>query len=139
VALPDGSTALLDAGAAIALNFEHGQRDIQLLAGEIYVVAQPRQPGMSALRVMTDDGNATALGTRFAVQTAAAGTTVTVYEHQVALDCLTCLPEQSLTLSPGESAQTGQGRLQRVTTPAQPAPIWSQGLARFENRPLSEV
>lgn len=139
VTLPDGSTAVLDAGAAIALDFSNGQRDIKLLAGRTYVVAQPRLAGMAPLRVVTGEGNATALGTRFTVQKTPGGMTLTVYEHQVALNCLACAPEQSLTLSPGESAQATAGSLRRLSDSAGPAPLWSQGLASFDNAPLADV
>lgn len=140
VTLPDGSTAVLDAGAAIALDFEKGQRDIKLLAGRAYIASRPRLADMAPLRVITNDGNATALGTRFSVETSKTlGTTVSVYEHRVLLNCLACQPEQSLTLSPGESARAGRGNLTRLSTTPEAAPMWMDGLARFNNARLSDV
>lgn len=139
VALPDGSTAILDAESAIALTFNAGQRTLELLQGKVYIQARARQPGQAALQVVTRHATATALGTRFSVQTTGHDTRVTVYEHEVAVDCLSCQPLRQVILSPGQRVDIEQGELSQTAAPAGPAPTWSQGLARFDDIPLTQA
>ncbi|MFQ1062206.1 FecR family protein [Bordetella trematum] len=139
VALPDGSTAILDAESAIALTFNAGQRTLELLQGKVYIQARARQPGQAALQVITRHATATALGTRFSVQTGGDGTGVTVYEHEVAVDCLSCQPLRRVIVSPGQRVRIDDGRLSQADAPAGPAPAWSQGLASFDDMPLAQA
>jgi len=139
IPLPDGSTAVLDADSAIALDFTHGRRDIELLAGRVYIVAKPRSDVLGPFTVRTPTAQATALGTRFSVALRDDTTTVTVYEHQVNMRCSTCRVSQSLVLSPGESARTEPTLLRRSSTPEETVPSWAKGLLHFDDTPLPRV
>lgn len=139
VALPDGSIATLDAGSALRIDYAAGRRDIVLLRGRALFEVRPRRPGEAAFRVRTDQGTATALGTRFDVTRAASGMRVQVYEHDVAILCTVCRPAQAMTLSAGEAAHLQDGSWQRDAGAATPAPAWSQGLLRLDDVSLPQA
>ena len=83
VVLADGSQVQLNSNSALDVKFDDQQRVIELLKGEMWVeVAKDAQ---RPFVVRTDQGTATALGTRFLVQRAVDGSTVvTVIESTVA-------------------------------------------------------
>ncbi len=84
VALTDGSQVQLNSNSALDVKFDGHQRVIELLQGEMWVeVAKDAQ---RPFVVHTDQGTATALGTRFLVRKAEDGATVvTVIESTVAV------------------------------------------------------
>lgn len=139
IALPDGSTAVLDAHSAIAIDFGPGKREVRLLAGQALFNAAPRAPDGPAFSVGTPDASATALGTRYAVSRGPDGTQVTVYQHRVAVQCLACADGQSLILDPGQSATMSAAGLAVGDAPRESAPDWSQGLLAFNNAPLADA
>lgn len=139
VALPDGSTAVLDAHSAIAIDFSPGKRDVRLLAGQALFNAAPRGADGPAFSVATPDASATALGTRYSVARGADGTRVTVYQHRVAVECLACADGQSLILDPGQSAVVSAAALTPGDGPKENAPDWSQGLLAFNNASLPDA
>ncbi|MCF5066154.1 DUF4880 domain-containing protein, partial [Pseudomonas syringae] len=74
IALDDGSQLQLNSNSAVDVKFDGQQRVIELLQGELWVdVAKDAQ---RPFVVRTDQGTATALGTRYLVKRAPDGTTV---------------------------------------------------------------
>ncbi|MDD2056693.1 FecR domain-containing protein [Pseudomonas sp. GD03860] len=63
--LEDGSRITLYGNSAVDLNFDNGQRRVELQRGQVLVDVAP-DPGRPFV-VVTDDGSFTALGTRFVV------------------------------------------------------------------------
>ncbi|NMU93837.1 DUF4880 domain-containing protein, partial [Achromobacter ruhlandii] len=112
VALPDGSRAILDAHSAIAVDFGPGKREVRLLSGQALFEASPRGADGPAFTVVTANASATALGTRYTVARDADATRITVYTHQVAVQCLACAdappripqPRQRLAVTPARLA-----------------------------------
>ncbi|MGB3435699.1 FecR family protein [Achromobacter sp.] len=140
VVLPDGSSATLDADSAIAIDFAPGKREVRLLAGRALFTAAARAPDGADFTVVTPDASAAALGTRYSVAREADGTHVKVYEHRVAVQCLTCQDGQSLALDAGQGAAvSATGILRLAAAPPEPAPDWSQGLLAFNNVALPEA
>ncbi len=139
VALPDGSSATLDADSAIAIDFAPGKREVRLLAGRALFTVAPRAPGGPDFTVVTPDASATALGTRYSVAREADGSRVVVYEHRVAVQCLTCQDGQSLTLDAGQGAAVSATGILRLAAAQEPAPDWSQGLLAFNDVALPEA
>jgi len=139
VALPDGSSATLDADSAIAIDFAPGKREVRLLAGRALFAAAPRAPGGPDFTVVTPDASAAALGTRYVVAREADGTRVAVYEHRVAVHCLACQDDTALVLDAGQEAAVSATGITRLAASPEPAPDWSQGLLAFNNVALPEA
>ena len=139
VALPDGSSATLDADSAIAIDFAPGKREVRLLAGRALFAAAPRAPGGPDFTVVTPDASAAALGTRYVVAREADGTRVAVYEHRVAVHCLVCQDDAALVLDAGQEAAVSATGIARLATAQEPAPDWSQGLLAFNNVALPQA
>ncbi|CAB3717621.1 Protein FecR [Achromobacter deleyi] len=139
VALPDGSTAVLDAHSAIAVDFGPDKREVRLLAGQALFNAAPRVADGPAFTVATPDASASALGTRYTVAREPAGTRITVYQHRVAVQCLACADGQSLILDPGQEATVSPAGILRGDAPKENAPGWSQGLLAFNNALLPDA
>ncbi|MBC9903399.1 FecR family protein [Achromobacter xylosoxidans] len=139
VALPDGSSATLDADSAIAIDFAPGKREVRLLAGRALFAAAPRAPGGPDFTVVTPDASAAALGTRYVVAREADGTRVAVYEHRVAVHCLVCQGDAVLVLDAGQEAAVSATGIARLATAQEPAPDWSQGLLAFNNVALPQA
>ena len=139
VALPDGSRAILDAHSAIAVDFGPGKREVRLLSGQALFEATPRGADGPAFTVVTADASATALGTRYSVARDADATRVTVYQHQVAVQCLACADGQLQTLEPGQRITVSAGGMIRDPAPRETAPAWSQGLLAFNDTALPDA
>lgn len=139
VALPDGSRAILDAHSAIAVDFGPGKREVRLLSGQALFEATPRGADGPAFTVVTADASATALGTRYSVARDAEATRVTVYQHQVAVQCLACADGQLQTLEPGQRITVSASGMVRDPAPRETAPAWSQGLLAFNDTALPDA
>ncbi|WP_144657981.1 FecR family protein [Achromobacter dolens] len=139
VALPDGSRAILDAHSAIAVDFGPDRREVRLLAGQALFEAAPRGAAGPAFIVVTADASATALGTRYAVARDRDATRVTVYTHQVAVQCLACADRQPQTLDAGQRIAVSAEGMVQDAAPHETAPAWSQGMLAFNNTALPEA
>ncbi|WP_339532333.1 FecR family protein [Pseudomonas mucidolens] len=136
VLLADGSQLQLNSNSALDVKFDGHQREIELLQGEMWVeVAKDAQ---RPFVVRTDQGTATALGTRFLVQRVADGSTrVTVIESSVAAKGN---HSDGVKVTAGNMSVLRDGRAQ----PAQPVgnrdpAAWTRGLLTVDDQPLSEV
>lgn len=134
--LSDGSHLQLNSHSALDVKFDGQQRVIELLAGELWVevAKDARRPFV----VRTDQGTATALGTRYLVKREADGSTVvSVLESVVAAQ-----PNagQAVNVAAGEQTILREGRVQppRPFGNAHPDD-WTRGLLKVDDRPLSEV
>lgn len=139
VALPDGSRAILDAHSAIALDFGPDRREVRLLAGRALFEAAPRSADGPAFTVVTADATATALGTRYTVARDSDTTRITVYTHQVVVQCLACADRQPQTLDAGQRMRVSANGIDRDPATPETAPAWSQGLLAFNDTALPDA
>lgn len=136
VALSDGSHIQLNSGSALDVKFDGQQRVIELLAGEMWVdvAKDAKRPFV----VRTDQGTATALGTRYLVKREADGSTVvSVLESVVAAK-----PDggETVNVAAGQRTVLRNGRVQTPQPIGNANPdAWTRGLLKVDDRPLSEV
>lgn len=136
VALSDGSHIQLNSHSALDVKFDAQQRVIELLAGEMWVdvAKDAKRPFV----VRTDQGTATALGTRYLVKREADGSTViSVLESVVAAK-----PDGGdlVKVAAGETTTLRDGRVQAPQPIGNSNPdAWTRGLLKVDDRPLSEV
>ena len=136
IALEDGSQLQLNSNSAVDVKFDGHQRVIELLQGELWVdVAKDAQ---RPFVVRTDQGTATALGTRYLVRRAPDGTTVvTVIESTVAVKGDS---SEGVKVTAGQRSILDHGRAQppQATDDTDPD-AWTRGLLKVNDQPLSEV
>lgn len=136
IALEDGSQLQLNSNSAVDVKFDGHQRVIELLQGELWVdVAKDAQ---RPFVVRTDQGTATALGTRYLVKRAEDGTTlVTVIESSVAVKGQA---PDAVNVAAGQRAILDHGRAQPAQTIGNSDPdAWTRGLLKVNDQPLSDV
>ena len=136
IALEDGSQLQLNSNSAVDVKFDGHQRVIELLQGELWVdVAKDAQ---RPFVVRTDQGTATALGTRYLVKRAPDGTTVvTVIESTVAVKGEV---EEGVKVIAGQRSVLDHGRAMPAQAIGNADPdAWTRGLLKVNDQPLSEV
>lgn len=136
VALPDGSRAVLNTDTALRLRFDGSRRRVEILRGEAYfeVAPMPTRPFVATGETL----EATALGTRFAMQLShgGRGPEVAVEEGRVAVRSR----EAQVELKAGDEATLGSdGRLVLSRPDVAEQVAWKDGKLVFSDRPLSEV
>lgn len=136
ILLADGSHVQLDSQSALDIRFDGHQRVVELLQGEMWVeVAKDAQ---RPFVVKTDQGTATALGTRYLVKRNDDGaTTVTVIESVVAVQGKGA---DVVKVRAGEKTLMRDGKV----LPSQPIgnddpAAWTRGVLKVNDRPLGEV
>lgn len=134
--LPDGSTAEMNSGTAIAIHYSSSERRLRLLKGEAVftVSADAQRPFV----VEANGGEATALGTVYAVRDDEKGATVTVVESHVAI---AALPEgQNVRLGPDQRVSYQNGMMSAVqSVDAQSETAWRRHKLIFVDKPLGDV
>lgn len=134
--LPDGSTAEMNSGTAIAIHYSSSERRLRLLKGEAVftVSADAQRPFV----VEANGGEATALGTVYAVRDDEKGATVTVVESHVAI---AALPEgQNVRLGPDQRVSYQNGTMSAVkSVDAQSETAWRRHKLIFVDKPLGDV
>ncbi|OAI11231.1 hypothetical protein A1507_03265 [Methylomonas koyamae] len=138
LALPDGSTAILDSGSALNLAFSADWRRLQLLSGEIYIETAPDQSGRQRPFVVdTEDGRVRALGTRFSVSQQQGGSRVAVFADAVEIQpAHGSVPKQ--VLRAGQQTAFSANRIETVQSNPLDRPAWTQGVLIADDMPLGE-
>lgn len=146
VVLPDQTVIVLNTRSAVDLEFDAERRAIRLRAGEVHIHTSHANPDeRRPFVVLTAEGSLRALGTRFIVRQADAGTDLTVIESavlarpqhcSVAPDAA-CIDERLVTANHSlRLAADGVGNI----LPARPeADAWKDGMLVVENMALEEV
>ena len=136
IALADGSQLQLNSNSAVDVRFDGHQRVVELLQGELWVdvAKDARRPFV----VRTDQGTATALGTRYLVKRAPDGTTVvTVIESTVAVKGET---SEGVKVMAGQRSILDHGRAEPPQAIDDTDPdAWTRGLLKVNDQPLSDV
>jgi transmembrane sensor len=133
--LADGSTVLLDADSAIAVDLGAKERRVELIRGTAFFSVIP---GQTPFSVAARNGEARVLGTRFEV--AAEDREVSVTLDSGSVEVALRDGAGSLVLKPGESVAYGTGGLgsaQAVDLAETTA--WRQGRYIFTNARLADV
>lgn len=136
IVLEDGSQLQLNSNSAVDVKFDGHQRVIDLLQGELWVeVAKDAQ---RPFVVRTDQGTATALGTRYLVKRAEDGTTVvTVIESTVAVKGTT---RDGVKVTAGQRSVLDHGHAQAPQPVGNSDPdAWTRGLLKVNDQPLADV
>lgn len=135
VTLPDGSTAHLAAGSALALDFDGNQRKLSLLRGEALFEVEP-DPSRP-FSVTAGGGSVEARGTAFDISLERGRTEITVTEHAVEVGRLGV----NVTVPAGR--QTAYGPDLAPVAPYEVDPegvtAWRRGKLYFKDKPLGDV
>lgn len=133
VALPDGSTAELNARTSLVLRFSPAERLVELVGGEAVFTVRP-DPARSFV-VATAGGRTAAIGTVFGVREMADGARVLCLKGRVRV----ALAAASAEIGPGEAVAYGDGALGAAAADLSSATAWRRGLLVFRDTPLAEV
>jgi transmembrane sensor len=137
VALPDGSTMVLNTASAVTVDFSDGHRSVRLLQGEAFFDVQ-RDPD-HPFRVVGEYGEVEVKGTAFSVRTDEEETEVVLERGLVDVTCL-CDAGGQIELRPGQSViATPQALLSVRDTDARRKLAWRDGRISFEDVPLGDV
>ncbi|MFG6206328.1 FecR family protein [Pseudomonas retamae] len=135
VTLADQSQVTLDADSAIAVDFSHGERRVQLRRGAgFFSISHTGAPFV----VAAENGEARVLGTQFEVRLQPQGAQVTVLSGRVGVTASREGEQQILTA--GQQVAYGEGAAQKlhgVDSEAQLA--WRQGWLTYYKSTLAEV
>ncbi|OZI74789.1 FecR family protein [Bordetella genomosp. 12] len=136
--LPDGSQVVLDAGAAIELDFQPHERRVRLLHGRALFTVAP--DAARPFSVDTPQARATALGTRYEVNRQDAETIVSVLESRVRVECLACGPDTPpAVLAPGQRVQAGPGGMHAQRFDPLGEAAWAEGLLMLRDVSLQDA
>ncbi|KTC42190.1 sugar ABC transporter substrate-binding protein [Pseudomonas sp. ABAC61] len=135
VTLADRSEVTLDADSAIAVDFSHGQRQVQLRRGAgFFSVSHTGQPFV----VTAEQGEAHVLGTQFEVRLQPRGAQVTVLSGRVGVTPSRGVVQQ--VLGAGQQVAYGQGQAAPLhTTDSEAQLAWREGWLNYYHAPLAEV
>lgn len=124
VALSDGSTVAMNAGAAFDIDYDQHGRRLRLRAGEI-VVSTAHDQAQRPFTVYTAQGTLQALGTRFAVRLYEAATQVSVFDGAVELRPARGTPTR--TLQAGQQALFGADAIMPTLAADEDSIAWTDG------------
>ena len=138
IALPDGSTVILNTQSALHVAYQRGNRTLRLERGEAFfeVASNRKRP----FTVQTPQGDVTAVGTAFSIKLQAEALGVTVSEGRVLLGAQ---PDAAaIEVFAGQAARIGNGVetvLQVSDGAINKALDWRDGVLTFEGETLETV
>ncbi|MEH0875320.1 fec operon regulator FecR [Pectobacterium cacticida] len=135
--LEDGSLLALNTQSAVNVRFDAHQRIVQLCYGEI-AITTAKDAQRRPFRVITRQGQLTALGTEFSVRQQDNVTHLAVRQHAVEI-ILADDPLQKFILKAGESLEFSASAFGTVTPLDDESVSWTQGVLSFSDKPLSEI
>ncbi|VVN47147.1 FecR family protein [Pseudomonas fluorescens] len=135
VTLADQSQVTLDADSAIAVDFSHGERHVQLRRGAgFFSVTHTGDPFV----VAAEKGEARVLGTQFEVRLQPHGAQVTVLSGRVGVTADRDGEQQILTA--GQQVAYGEGTAQKLHAVDSEAQLaWRQGWLTYYKSTLADV
>ncbi|WP_445179714.1 FecR family protein [Pseudomonas sp. McL0111] len=135
VTLADQSQVTLDADSAIAVDFSHGERHVQLRRGAgFFSVTHTGEPFV----VEAEKGQARVLGTQFEVRLKPQGAQVTVLSGRVGVTAQADGEQQILTA--GQQVAYGAGTAQKLhATDSEAQLAWRQGWLTYYKSTLADV
>jgi len=139
VALPDGSVIDLNSRTRLQVNYEKGQRNIELSEGEAMFSVE--HDSARPFVVTTDVGKVTVTGTRFDVRRDATQTRVAVEQGTVKVQGREAPTEQFVSLTAGQGTRVDtQGNVAAAyPINADELTAWRSGKLVFNNASLTDV
>lgn len=137
VRLEDGSQLTLNTQSAADVRFNSQQRLIELWYGEI-AITTAKDPLHRPFRVVTRQGELTALGTEFIVQQQDNFTRLDVQQHAVEVVLANNTSEKRIVRA-GESLTFSASEFGAITALDEESVSWTQGVLSFSDKPLGEV
>ncbi|WP_343805900.1 FecR family protein [Paenochrobactrum glaciei] len=137
VNLSDGSTMLLNTGSAVAVDFEHETRRINLLRGEAYFDVAHDENRPFIVRGQHTDVKVT--GTAFSVRTNSEKDAIVLERGRVEVQSLN-KPEKLETLNAGEAIEASNtDLLAKETVNLSSMLAWKDGRIIFHDRPFADA
>jgi len=138
LALPDGSSMTLDADSAAVGRFNADGRTIELQRGRAFFAV--KQDRSRPFAVMAAGKVVVAVGTRFDVNLAMDGMTVTLLDGRVGIDSADRTAER-VTLEPGQQyiERLGAATVRTIGAATENVTAWRVGLISFDDLPLAEA
>ncbi|KFC86423.1 iron(III) dicitrate transmembrane sensor protein, partial [Kluyvera ascorbata ATCC 33433] len=135
--LDDGSLLTLNTQSAADVRFDTHQRAVHLWYGEI-AITTAKDAQQRPFRVVTRQGQLTALGTEFTVYQQDNITRVTVQQHAVEV-LLANRPQEKRIVNAGESLLFSASEFGAIASADDESAAWTQGVLSFSDKPLGEV
>lgn len=135
--LEDGSQLTLNTQSAADVRFNSQQRLIELWYGEI-AITTARDPLHRPFRVVTQQGELTALGTEFIVHQQDGFTRLDVQQHAVEVVLAKNTSEKRIVQA-GESLTFSASEFGAIAQLDEESVSWTQGVLSFSDKPLGEV
>lgn len=135
--LEDGSRLTLNTQSAADVRFDAVSRTVRLWYGEI-AITTAKDAQQRPFRVLTRQGELTALGTEFTVYQQDDLTRLTVQQHAVDV-ALASNPALRHIVNAGESLEFSDSAFAAVTPGDDESASWMQGVLSFSDKPLGEV
>ncbi|WP_233290839.1 FecR family protein [Shinella sp. PSBB067] len=133
IALPDGSTAVLDGKSALVMGYTEDARHLSLTAGAAVFEVEGADP--RPFVVSAADGKSTLSSGTLSLAHAVDEVSVECIQGTVEVDC-----QASITLMKGEGVvYSSAGLGQKATAEVETAAAWRKGLLVFNDRPLGDV
>ncbi len=130
--LEDGSLLTLNTQSAADVRFDAHQRTVRLWYGEI-AITTAKDAQQRPFRVLTRQGQLTALGTEFTVRQQD-----NLQQHAVEV-LLASAPAQKRIVNAGESLQFSASEFGAVKPLDDESTSWTKGILSFSDKPLGEV
>ena len=135
--LEDGSLLTLNTQSAADVRFDAHQRTVRLWYGEI-AITTAKDALQRPFRVLTRQGQLTALGTEFTVRQQDNFTQLDVQQHAVEV-LLASAPAQKRIVNAGESLQFSASEFGAVKPLDDESTSWTKDILSCSDKPLGEV
>ncbi|WP_185172426.1 FecR domain-containing protein, partial [Escherichia coli] len=135
--LEDGSLLTLNTQSAADVRFDAHQRTVRLWYGEI-AITTAKDALQRPFRILTRQGQLTALGTEFTVRQQDNFTQLDVQQHAVEV-LLASAPAQKRIVNAGESLQFSASEFGAVKPLDDESTSWTKDILSFSDKPLGEV
>ncbi|MCU6671457.1 fec operon regulator FecR [Enterobacteriaceae bacterium H4N4] len=135
--LEDGSRLTLNTQSAADVRFDAHQRSVRLWYGEI-AITTAKDARQRPFRVLTRQGELTALGTEFTVFQQDNLTRLAVQQHAVEI-VLASSPGEKRIVNAGESLEFSATEFATVIPGDDESLSWTQGVLSVSDKPLGEV
>ncbi|WP_061706877.1 ferric citrate uptake sigma factor regulator FecR [Pseudenterobacter timonensis] len=135
--LEEGSLLTLNTQSAADVRFDTRQRTVRLWYGEI-AITTAKDPQKRPFRVLTEQGQLTALGTEFTVRQQDGLTRLAVQADAVEAS-LAHYPQEKRLVTARQRLQFSASTFSAITPEDDESASWTRGVLSFSDKPLGEV
>lgn len=137
ITLPDGSSMILDAQSAVALDFDGTQRGVRLLKGQAWF--DVTHDAIHPFRVTANFSEITVKGTAFNVDTGKLEDAVALERGRIEVNALNDTAQSSILL-PGEMITASADKLSNISAFKSDETLsWKSGWIIFSEKPLRDA